>query len=178
MRGKDASRSFKVRDHERQGPPAKCTGYREGTGRVPGGYPGGYPGGSPQFAFSRKTPHTAPPKNLASSSARPAAALRDIQDSAGLRPELPQAVKGEHVQDERLELRVPSCAGVRTSLIGVIHFISIHVFIPFSVFLYCSSCFSSLREFFHFHSFPLLRSFCFSSLTKQKRQKIANFVPT
>ena len=33
---------------------------------------------SPQFAFSLKTPHTAPPKKLASSSARPqAAALRD-----------------------------------------------------------------------------------------------------
>ena len=42
--------------------------------------PGGYPTGSPQFAFSRKTPHTAPPKKLASSSARPqAAALRDLQ---------------------------------------------------------------------------------------------------
>ena len=43
--------------------------------RVPGGYPEGtgrVPGGSPQFAFSRKTPHTAPPKKLASSSARPA----------------------------------------------------------------------------------------------------------
>ena len=39
----------------------------QGTGRVPGGYPGG----SPQFAFSRKLPHTAPPKKLASSSARP-----------------------------------------------------------------------------------------------------------
>ena len=38
----------------------------QGTRRVPGG--------SPQFAFSRKTPHTAPPKKLA-----PAAAL-------GLRP--------------------------------------------------------------------------------------------
>ena len=46
----------------------------QGTGRVPGGYPGG----SPQFAFSRKLPHTAPPKKLASSSARPAAALRDV----------------------------------------------------------------------------------------------------
>ena len=48
--------------------------------RVPGGYPEGtgrVPGGSPQFAFSRKLPHTAPPKKLASSCARPAAALRD-----------------------------------------------------------------------------------------------------
>ena len=33
----------------------------QGTGRVPGGYPGGFP----QFAFSRKLPHTAPPKKLA-----------------------------------------------------------------------------------------------------------------
>ena len=31
--------------------------------------PGGYPGGSPQFAFSRKTPHTAPPKKLAPAAA-------------------------------------------------------------------------------------------------------------
>ena len=45
----------------------------QGTGRVPGGYPGV----PPQFAFSRKTPHTEPPKKLASSSARPATALRD-----------------------------------------------------------------------------------------------------
>ena len=53
----------------------------QGTGRVPGGYPGGYPGGSPKFAFSRKLPHIAPPKKLASSSARPsfAAALRDLR---------------------------------------------------------------------------------------------------
>ena len=57
----------------------------QGTRRVPGGHPGGYPGGSPQFAFSRKTPHTAPPKKLASSSARPAAALRDLVPDYTLR---------------------------------------------------------------------------------------------
>ena len=54
----------------------------QGTGRLPrrlpGRLPGRVPGGSPQFAFSRKTPHTAPPKKLASSCARPAAALRDL----------------------------------------------------------------------------------------------------
>ena len=50
----------------------------QGTRRLPRRLPGRVPGGSPQFAFSRKTPHTAPPKKLASSSARPAAALRDV----------------------------------------------------------------------------------------------------
>ena len=45
----------------------------QGTHRLPRRVPGG----SPQFAFSRKTPHTAPANKLASSSARPAAALRD-----------------------------------------------------------------------------------------------------
>ena len=35
--------------------------------------PTGYPGGSPQFAFSRKTSYTAPPKISARSSTRPPA---------------------------------------------------------------------------------------------------------
>ena len=47
--------------------------------RGPIGYPTGYPTGSPQFAFSRKTSYTAPPRISARSCARPqAAALRDF----------------------------------------------------------------------------------------------------
>ena len=52
--------------------------------------PHSYPGGSPQFAFLRKTPHTALPKKLASSSARPAAALRD--DGRSARYERPKPI--------------------------------------------------------------------------------------
>ena len=73
----------------------------QGTRRVPGGYPGG----SPQFAFSRKTPHTAPPKKLASSSARPqAAALRDEERAAV------GGVAGSFVEGRAEVVRVPMLA--------------------------------------------------------------------
>ena len=52
--------------------------------------PGGYPGGSPQFAFSRKLPHTAPPKKLAPAAplglaARPLSATSTPRTCAGRR---------------------------------------------------------------------------------------------
>ena len=51
-----------------------CTGYREGTGKVPA------------VCIFAENAHTAPPKKLASSSARPAAALRDLLGGGGTGP--------------------------------------------------------------------------------------------
>ena len=71
----------------------------QGTRRVPGGYPGGYPGGSPQFAFSRKLPHTAPPRII--QQLRPAASGRSPRREIGL---LHRPV--------RIERRPAGCRGV------------------------------------------------------------------
>ena len=85
--------------------------------------PGGYPGGSPQFAFSRRTPHTAPPTKLASSSGRPsfAAAPRDLEhDPDGVAPEagLDGLVVGEHeLADGRRDVRLRAVSGLLRSKI-------------------------------------------------------------
>ena len=87
--------------------------------RVPGGYPGGYPGGSPQFAFSRKTPHTAPPKKLASSSARPAAALRDVRGGRAGRDAEALAALVEVDEPSRVDLHLSQAESLKDEVLRV-----------------------------------------------------------